>query len=62
MQLLHQTDIDAVRGGLRSVGWTLLGIVGQKIVEVVIDSVALESGVESTGGQMNDDARSNMYN
>ena len=62
MQILNETDLDAVQGGLRSVGWTLLGIVGQKIVEVVIDSVALESGVESTGGQMNDDARSNMYN
>ena len=62
MQLHHQTDLDAVGGGLRSVDWTLLGIVGQKIVEEVIDSGALESGVESTGGQMNDDARSNMYN
>lgn len=57
MQLLHQTDIDAVGGGLRSVGWTLLGIVGQKIVEVVIDSGAGKSDVESTGGQVNDDAR-----
>ena len=49
-------------GGLREVCWTLPGIVGQMIVEEVIDSGALERGVESTSGQMNDDARSNMYN
>ena len=50
MQILNETDLDAVQGGLRSLGQTLLGVVGQMIVEEVIDSGALESGVESTGG------------
>ena len=42
MQILNETDLDAVQGGLRSLGWTLLGVVGQMIVEEVIDSGALE--------------------
>jgi len=61
MRELNVNEIKEVNGGLRAVGWALLGYVGGKILDK-LEGMGGGNGNTSSGGQMNRSRRSNMFN
>ena len=62
MRELNVNEIKEVNGGMKSLGWALLGYVGTKIADGAQDMWNNRSTRSSTGGQMNRARRSNMFN